>query len=107
MEEEQRLTTNHEEIRQWAEKYNGKPEIIDSPEACVDPIGLRINFPGEGDDVFLSEGRPAQAVSWSEFFEKFEQLQLAFMYDSVIAREDPSLAYHFVRRENAELKSDV
>lgn len=93
-------TTNHDEIRRWAEKYDAEPEVIDNPEIANDPVGLRLNFPGDDEDVLLGDAAPTQPVSWEEFFAKFDELGLAFIYDDETAEVDPSMAYHFIKREN-------
>ncbi len=74
-----KITTNHQEIKQWAEKYGGKPQIIDDPQALADMPGVRIDFPGKTDDEFLPETK-VRDVSWDDFFKKFEENQLAFLY---------------------------
>ena len=49
----EKTTTDHEEIKKWVEKYQGKPEVIDHPTAHGDTVGLRINFPGSTDESIL------------------------------------------------------
>jgi hypothetical protein len=93
------VTTSHEEIRQWAEKYKGRPQVVHHPSAGIDQFGLRIDLPGKADDVFLSEDT-AQNINWDEFFQYFEELGLAFVYtkneEEVI---DPSWGYKFIKRQ--------
>ena len=92
-------TTDQEEIRKWVERYKGRPEIIDDPTAEADKRTIRINFPGEDDD--LVSPRLTRKVSWEEFFEEFERLQYAFSYqDEIAKRSHPSNAFHFVPRGN-------
>ncbi len=97
MEEDRILTVNHKEIQNWAERFEGCPEIIYEPGTKV-AIGLRINFPGKGDDLFLSNNHATDEISWDDFFREFESLSLAFEYkDKEII--DPSASYMFVKRE--------
>jgi hypothetical protein len=40
-------TTDHDEIRQWAEARNGRPAVVKSTRGKGDETGiLRIDFPG-------------------------------------------------------------
>lgn len=95
----EKLTTDPDEIKEWAERYGGRPELIDDPQAKADQVSIRINFPGSEDDRVSS--RLTKPIEWAEFFEQFERLSYAFSYrDTVEAREHPSEAFHFVPRDN-------
>jgi hypothetical protein len=62
-------TTDHDEIRKWAEARDGHPAMIRTKgKGGV----LRIDF-GEKEDDF-------EEVSWDEFFDVFDQNKLAFLY---------------------------
>jgi hypothetical protein len=63
-------TTDHNEIRRWAESNGGRPARVVGCEAA-----LRIDFPGEDD------GENLEAISWEEFFDTFEQENLVFLYE--------------------------
>lgn len=96
----QYITTNHQEIKQWAQKYGGKPQVIDDPQALSDIPGVRIDFPGKIDDFLLSETK-VRDVSWEEFFKKFEENQLAFIYIPEFNPENPKAlytSYKFIKR---------
>ncbi|MFC6997161.1 hypothetical protein [Rufibacter roseus] len=73
MSESAKTTTNHDEIKKWAEARDGKPATVkgtgDGDEAGL----LRINFPGYAEDNL-------EDISWDEFFERFEEKKLAFLY---------------------------
>ncbi|MFL6196636.1 MAG: hypothetical protein ACJ75H_20810 [Thermoanaerobaculia bacterium] len=74
---ETRTTTDHEEIRRWAEERGGKPAaVVSSSDEEQEKIagGLRIDFPGLDNDEDLRE------ITWTEFFDKFEEQNLVFMY---------------------------
>ncbi|RJQ38043.1 hypothetical protein C4559_02360 [Candidatus Microgenomates bacterium] len=99
-----RTTINHKEIMEWAKKHRGKPQIIDDPTAGSDTPGIRINFPGIPDDVFLSETK-IRDISWNEFFKEFDDNNLAFVYMDEIVSNDPdslSRAYRFINRDDLE-----
>lgn len=71
---EQRTTTDHEEIRRWAEERGGRPAAVASEDekAAGD---LRIDFPG------FDSGEDLREITWAEFFDKFEEQNLIFMYN--------------------------
>jgi len=68
-----KTTTDHDEIRRWAEERGGRPAL--ALEQHDQPLGLRIEFPedrGKEDEL--------QLISWEEFFEKFDEDNLVFLY---------------------------
>lgn len=69
-----KMTTNHEEIRAWAEERDGQPACVKGTGGKRDTGLLRIDFPGRGDDTKL------KSISWEEFFEKFDEQKLAMVY---------------------------
>lgn len=61
-------TTDHEEIRKWAESHGGRPAKVDTGgEGGI----LRFDF-GEKDDKLVE-------IDWDEFFEIFEDNDLALL----------------------------
>lgn len=103
------ITTNdHKEIKEWATSRNGKPQLIDHPEAGSDLHGLRLDFPGKEDDGLIGEGVPARDISWEEFLAEFEKQKLCFMYrpqepDEVPnPLQHPSLDFRLIKKENIE-----
>lgn len=91
MPSESKITTDHETIRHWAEQRNGKPAAVKGTGDKDDAGILRIDFPG-GEEEKLAE------ISWEEFFEKFEQNQLAFLYQDTVKSGDTSRFFKFVNR---------
>ena len=71
---ESKTTTNHEEIRRWVEERGGHPARVKDTESKNSPGVLRIDYPG-----FSGEHR-LEAISWDEFFEVFDDNNLAFIY---------------------------
>lgn len=68
-------TTDHEEIRAWVEKRGGKPATVKGTGSKKDDTGiLRIDFPGYSGEDSLEE------ISWDEFFSKFDESGLQFLY---------------------------
>jgi hypothetical protein len=70
---ETRTTTDHEEIRRWAEERGGRPAAVLDPGNKI-AGGLRIDFPG------YDSGEELEEITWTEFFDKFEEQNLVFMY---------------------------
>lgn len=74
---EAKKTTDHKEIKDWAEKHGGEPSIIKGTEKDGSGEGLlRIHFPGKSDDNGSFE-----KVSWDDFFKEFESSKLALLHD--------------------------
>ncbi len=71
---ETNTTTNHEEIRRWAEEREGRPASVRGTSSSDDVGLLRIDFPGGAGEDQL------EPITWEEFFEKFDEKQLAFLY---------------------------
>jgi len=71
---EAKTTTDHEEIRKWVEDRSGKPARVKGTGTQKDPGLLRIDFPGYAGEETLEH------ISWEEWFEKFEENKLGFLY---------------------------
>jgi hypothetical protein len=65
---ESKVTTDHDEIRRWVEERGGHPAEVKGTEL------LRIDYPGFSGEDSLEE------ISWEEFFDAFEENNLAFLY---------------------------
>ncbi|HKR15059.1 MAG TPA: hypothetical protein VJT15_23540 [Pyrinomonadaceae bacterium] len=68
------VTTNHKEIQQWVEERGGHPARVKGTEKGKTSGVLRIDYPGFSGEERLEE------ISWEEFFEGFEENELAFLY---------------------------
>ena len=87
------ITTDHDEIRRWAESRGGKPSVVSSTRRGQDAEGiLRIDFPG------FSGAGSLEAVSWEEWFDTFEDRQLAFLYQDRTASGKTSRFNKLVQR---------
>lgn len=87
-------TTDHKTIRKWAEERGGKPASV-SGTSGKDEIGiLRIDFPDRNEPDKLEE------ISWDEFFAKFEESNLAFLYQEKTEDGQVSRFSKFVSRDN-------
>jgi len=92
-------TTNHDEIRKWAEARSGKPATVKRTESNGEAGVLRIDFPGYSGSDSLEE------ISWEEFFKKFDEKQLAFLYQDETSSGEQSRFFKLVSRETANDKS--
>lgn len=80
-------TTNHDEIRKWAEARNGNPAKV----RTSGPGGiLRIDF-GEPEDSL-------DRIGWEEFFEIFDDNNLAFLHQDKTGDGKLSRFNKFVER---------
>ena len=94
----EKITINREEIESWAKKRGGIPKVIDHPESEGDPVGLRIDFPGTMDDAFL-DNHLTRKISWDNFFDRFDEMGLAFVFEKDNHLNDISLSYRFINRD--------
>jgi hypothetical protein len=82
-------TTNHAEIRKWAEARNGHPAMVKTK--------------GKGGILRIDFGEPEKAleeVSWDEFFEVFDDNKLAFLYQDETKDGGESRFNKFVERQH-------
>jgi hypothetical protein len=68
------VTTDREKIVRWTEERGGHPAAVIRTASKGKPGVLRIDFPG-----FSGEGA-LKPISWDEWFRKFEERKLAFLY---------------------------
>lgn len=68
------VTTNHDVIREWAERHQGSPAHVKGTGSGDDPGILRIDFPGFSGEESLEH------IDWEQFFEWFEKNNLALVY---------------------------
>jgi hypothetical protein len=87
-------TTDHEKIKQWAERRGGHPATVKATEKGHEPGILRLDFdpPDEGLDH----------IDWDEFFEKFEDADLAFLYQEKTAAGKESRFHKLVSRDSVQ-----
>jgi hypothetical protein len=86
-------TTDHETIRGWAEENGGAPATVRGTESDGEPGVLRIDFPGgTGEDRL-------EHISWDEWFKKFDENKLAFLYQEQKADGEGSTFFKLVRRD--------
>lgn len=84
-------TSDHDTIRAWVEKRGGVPAVVKGTGKKKDGDGiLRIDFPGYSGEDSLQE------ISWEEFFKKFDESKLEFLYQEKTADGKESRFNKFV-----------
>jgi hypothetical protein len=84
------VTTDHEEIRRWVEERGGQPARVKGRDL------LRIDYPGfSGEDTL-------EPMDWEEFFQVFDENNLAFLYQETTKDGGESRFSKFVDRDSVE-----
>lgn len=90
------ITTDHEEIRSWVEERGGFPARVKSTGGEEDPGIIRIDFPG-----FSGEGT-LERISWEQWFEAFDENELAFLHQDETEDGQVSHFNKLVSQESVE-----
>ena len=85
-------TTAHDEIRRWVEAHDGQLASGRRTEASGSAGVLRIDFPGGAGEDELEH------ISWDDWFAKFDQEKLAFLYQQQKADGGDSTFFKLVSR---------
>ena len=85
-------TTDHDEIRTWVEQHDGTPATVAGTGAGDEPGVLRIDFPGGAGADRLEH------ISWDDWFAKFDEEGLAFLYQQEKASGEDSTFFKLVDR---------
>jgi hypothetical protein len=88
-------TTDHDEIRRWAEERDGRPASVKGTGDDDDPGILRIDFPGGAGEDSL------EPMKWDEWFAKFDENGLAAILQERKADGEPSTFIKLVSRDSA------
>jgi hypothetical protein len=81
-----KVTIDHEEIEAWAEARGGEPVLKEGK--------LALRFPGEAQE--------AKAISWKDFFMRFEEEEMAFAYEE----DEASRFYSFANRRGLDARAE-
>ena len=87
---ESKTTTNHDEIRRWVEERGGRPASVKETGGDGDPGILRIDFGDEDEGL--------EEISWDEFFQAFDENNLAFLHQDETEDGSQSRFNKFVSR---------
>ena len=89
---EMNITTDHRQIRLWAERSGGRP--VREPVGGTTVVVPRIEFKPD------PRGRP-QECSWEDWFESFDRAGLALLYQEREPDGSPSTFSKLVQRDPA------
>jgi hypothetical protein len=96
---EARTTTDHAQIKEWVEERGGNPARVKVTNEKGTSAVLLIDYPG------YSGTQTLEAISWDEFFQGFEENNLAFLYQDETKAGDESRFSKLINRDSADQKS--
>ncbi len=96
MSTESKVTTDHEQIKQWVEERNGHPARVKGTNKGDSSGVLRIDYPGYSGQETL------EPITWEEFFEGFEENKLAFLYQEETKDGSESRFSKLIDRDSAK-----
>ena len=99
MSAEAKVTTDHEEIRNWVEERGGNPARVKTTDKGGSGGLLRIDYPGFSGEDTLEE------ITWDEFFAAFDDNNLAFLYQDETKDGKESRFSKLIDRDSAGEKS--
>ena len=93
---ESTTTTDHDEIRRWAEERDATPATVrGTQDDDGSPGVLRLDFEGYG-----AGEDELEHVDWDVWFEKFEESKLAFLYQDEKSDGETSTFFKLVARDS-------
>lgn len=94
-----KVTTDHDTIKSWAEKRGGHPATVKGTGRGGEEAGiLRLDFDPPDEKL--------EKISWDEFFEKFDDAELAFLYQDKASGGKTSRFHKFVNRDENDADPD-
>lgn len=94
-----KATTDHDEIRRWAEARGAQPASVKGTGGKGSPGMIRLDLPG------YSGAESLAPISWDEWFEAFDDNDLAFVYQDTLASGGQSNFNKLIGRETAEQRA--
>ena len=89
-----KTTTDHDEIKQWAEARDAKPAHVEGTARDGEDVGLiRLDFPGYTGDKL-------ETIEWDQWFDKFDKEKLALLYQEETSDGDKSNFNKLVSRDD-------
>ncbi len=93
-----KTTRDHGIIRRWVEERGGRPAAVKRTRGRDDVSPLCIDLPG------YSPRESLEALDWDDFFDRFEQHGLAFLYEDRTHDGELSRYSKLVREESSSRK---
>ncbi len=90
-----RVTTDHDEIKVWAESRGGRPAVLDNSKGTSGEGVLRIKFAEEIDLI---------PINWNQFFEAFDENELALIYQEKTDANETSRYHKIVSRHHQDAR---
>jgi hypothetical protein len=91
-----RVLTDHDEIREWAEERGARPSEVKRTHTD-DNVGIiRLDFPGYSGEDSLEE------IEWDEWFDKFDDNNLALIVQDETAGGEKSNFNKIVSRDTVD-----
>jgi hypothetical protein len=88
-------TTDHGTIREWVERRGGTPASVRDSDYDDEDGVLHIDFPGGGGEESLEH------ISWDEWFRKFDEEELCFLYQEERASGESSTFFKLLSRKGS------
>ena len=90
-----RMTTDHKEIRRWADERHAVPSCVEGTGGGKDAGVIRLDFPGY-------EGDRLEEISWDEWFQKFDDNDLGLLIQDKTEDGKKSNFNKLVKRDSVE-----
>lgn len=95
-----RVLSEPEEIRRWAEERGAKPTCVKRTGGSNDVGIIRLDFPGYSGEESLQE------ISWDDWFEKFEESNLALLVQDTTVGGQKSNFNKLVSRDTVNQRQE-
>ena len=89
-----KITSDHQIVKKWVEARGGIPVSVKGTSKSGETGLLRFQFPGYG------KGESFDKISWEEFFQKFDEKNLALLYQEKTRDGKESRFFKFVARKS-------
>lgn len=93
-----RVLTDHDEIRRWAEERDAQPACVRGTGSEEDVGMIRLDFPGYSGETSL------EPVEWDEWFQKFDDNNLALLVEETAGGEQSNFN-KIIGRETAAARA--
>jgi|SRR5690554_3733286 len=93
-----RITTDRNEIQKWAEARGGRPAIVADTEKKSGEGVICIKF---------AEENNLKTTSWDDFFETFENNNLAMLFQEETSEGEISRFHKIVSKDSKEVRDQL
>ncbi|HTL11531.1 MAG TPA: hypothetical protein VL588_03535 [Bdellovibrionota bacterium] len=89
------VTTDHDQIKRWAEERGARPVRVAGTGGEGDVGIIRLDFPGNSSPTL-------EHISWEQWFEKFDENDLALLYQETTSTGQKSNFSKLIHSESAD-----